>query len=64
MIAVIDYGMGNIYSIKNALNHLGAESRIVSDPGKLHNYESFKIPATEAAEAGSAKTPSFCAKSL
>ncbi len=44
MIAVIDYGMGNIYSIKNALNHLGAESRIVSDPGKLHNYDALIIP--------------------
>ena len=32
MIAVIDYGAGNLHSVQNALNHLGAENVISSDP--------------------------------
>jgi glutamine amidotransferase len=28
MIAIIDYGAGNIFSVKNALDHLGCESRL------------------------------------
>jgi len=31
MIAIIDYGAGNIFSVKNALDHLGLESKLVSD---------------------------------
>ncbi|MBP5378871.1 MAG: imidazole glycerol phosphate synthase subunit HisH, partial [Ruminococcus sp.] len=31
MIAIIDYGAGNIFSVKNALDYLGLESKLVSD---------------------------------
>ena len=31
MIAIIDYGAGNIFSVKNALDYLGLESELVSD---------------------------------
>ncbi len=30
MIAVIDYGAGNIFSVKNALDFLGMENRLTS----------------------------------
>ena len=29
MIAIIDYGAGNIFSVKNALDYLELESRLV-----------------------------------
>ncbi len=32
MIAVLDYGIGNLRSAEKALEHLGAEVRMVSDP--------------------------------
>lgn len=39
MIGIIDYGMGNLASVQNALNHLGVENRIVSDPDVLKNVK-------------------------
>src|SRR3981081_2016517 len=32
MIAIVDYGAGNISSVKKALEHLGADARVTSDP--------------------------------
>ena len=31
MIGIIDYGMGNLASVQNALNHLEVEKKIISD---------------------------------
>ena len=38
MIAIIDYGAGNIFSVKNALDYLGFESRLVSDKESVKLY--------------------------
>jgi glutamine amidotransferase len=35
MIAVIDYGAGNLRSVRNALVHLGAQVKTVDDPADL-----------------------------
>ena len=35
MIAIVDYGAGNISSVKKALMHLGAESEVTSDPAVI-----------------------------
>jgi glutamine amidotransferase len=35
MIAIIDYGAGNLRSVRNALVHLGAEVKTVDDPANL-----------------------------
>jgi glutamine amidotransferase len=32
MIAVLDYGIGNLRSAERALVHLGADARLVTDP--------------------------------
>ena len=32
MIAIVDYGAGNISSVKKALDHLGAEAVVTRDP--------------------------------
>ena len=32
MIAIVDYGAGNISSVKKALEHLGAEAQVTADP--------------------------------
>ena len=31
MIAIVDYGAGNIFSVKNALDFLGLESQLTDD---------------------------------
>ena len=33
-VSVIDYGMGNIWSVISALKYLGAETEFVSSPKK------------------------------
>jgi glutamine amidotransferase len=35
MVSIIDYGMGNLRSVRNALNYLGVESRFISDPADV-----------------------------
>jgi imidazole glycerol-phosphate synthase subunit HisH len=35
MIAIIDYGMGNLHSIHNALQYLGYDSNITSNPKEI-----------------------------
>ena len=42
MITIVDYGMGNVGSIKNMLKYIGTESIITSDPDKI-NKASFLI---------------------
>jgi len=44
MIAVIDYGMGNIFSIRNALEKVGAEVKIITQPKELDNADGIIIP--------------------
>jgi len=43
-IAIIDYGRGNIFSVANALRHLGATPRLVSDPQELARYSHAILP--------------------
>lgn len=52
MIAIIDYGMGNICSLGNALNRLGAEWVLTSDPSIIESASHVILPGVgNAAEA-------------
>lgn len=44
MIAIVDYGAGNISSVKKALEHLGAEAQVTSDPGVIAAAEKLVVP--------------------
>jgi glutamine amidotransferase len=48
MIALIDYGSGNIRSVHNALLHEGAEVSLVSDPAALHQADAVLLPGVGA----------------
>ena len=48
MIAVIDYGAGNLKSVTKALCYLGYESRIVSDPEDLELADAMILPGVGA----------------
>lgn len=53
MLAVIDYGAGNLRSVLHALNHLGAESiRLVRTPHDLRGAERIILPGVGAFGAG------------
>lgn len=44
MIVIIDYGMGNIFSIQSAIRYLGAESIVSSDPNIISNADRIILP--------------------
>lgn len=48
MIAIIDYNMGNLASVQNALAKIGAESKIVSDPDSVKKYDKVLLPGVGA----------------
>jgi glutamine amidotransferase len=48
MIAIIDYGMGNLYSVEKAFAKLGAESTITSDPQVIIAADRVVLPGVGA----------------
>jgi len=44
MIAVLDYGIGNLRSAEKALQFLGADARLVSDPDEAAGAEAVVLP--------------------
>ena len=47
-VAVADYGVGNLHSISKALERAGADVQIVSDPGRLKDFECLVFPGVGA----------------
>lgn len=48
MIAIIDYGAGNLHSVKNALDYLGAESVITGDKDVILSADKVILPGVGA----------------
>jgi len=48
MVAIVDYGMGNIRSVLNALEALGADGQLVSDASKLDGADRIILPGVGA----------------
>jgi len=48
MIAVIDYGAGNIFSVKNALDFLGCENVLTKSEEKIKNADGIILPGVGA----------------
>lgn len=48
MIAIIDYGMGNLYSVEKALIKLGADASITSDPQIIAAADHVVLPGVGA----------------
>lgn len=48
MIAIIDYGAGNIFSVKNALDYLGFENKLVSDIKSVKEADAVILPGVGA----------------
>ena len=47
-VAIIDYGMGNLRSVENALKKLGAKVKIISIPTELVNHDSIILPGVSS----------------
>jgi len=48
MVAIIDYNMGNLASVRNALEKIGATSEVVSDPDAVKQYDKVLLPGVGA----------------
>lgn len=48
MIAIIDYGAGNLFSVKNALDYLGLENIITNNPKDLEAADKLILPGVGA----------------
>lgn len=50
MICVIDYGVGNLFSLTSSLSLIGAESIVTSDPEKIRAADKIILPGVGAFE--------------
>ena len=48
MIAIIDYGMGNLGSVQKALAFLGYDSEITNDPARVMDADGVVLPGVGA----------------
>jgi len=48
LIGIVDYNMGNLASVINAFEIVGAEIAVESDPKKLKNYDKLILPGVGA----------------
>ena len=49
VIAIVDYGAGNLRSVFNAITRVGYQPKITSDPGEVLNAEAVILPGVGAA---------------
>jgi imidazole glycerol-phosphate synthase subunit HisH len=48
LIAVLDYGIGNLRSAEKALQHVGADARLTDDPGLVRDAAGVVLPGVGA----------------
>ena len=48
MIAIVDYGVGNVRSVERALAHVGAEPKLTADPDELERSDGVVLPGVGA----------------
>ncbi|MFP4106657.1 MAG: imidazole glycerol phosphate synthase subunit HisH [Phycisphaerae bacterium] len=48
MIAIVDYGMGNLRSVQKALQRVGGDAKIIDQPGQLPEAEKIVLPGVGA----------------
>ena len=50
MIAIVDYGVGNLFSLKSSLAAIGAEAIVTKDEAQIRNAETIILPGVGAFE--------------
>lgn len=48
MIAIIDYGVGNLFSLKSSFQAIGADVTVVSKPHELERFDKIVLPGVGA----------------
>ena len=55
MVAIVDYGVGNLFSLKSSFAAIGVEVTVTSDPEFLKNADSIVLPGVGAFEDAAKK---------
>lgn len=55
MIAIIDYGVGNLFSLCSSLKYIGADVKISADPGQIKAADKLVLPGVGAFEDAAKK---------
>ena len=55
MIAIVDYGVGNLFSLKSSFAAIGAEVTVTADPAVLKNADKLLLPGVGAFEDAAKK---------
>ena len=55
MIAIVDYGVGNLFSLNNSLQMIGAESIVTADEAVLRSADKILLPGVGAFEDAAKK---------
>jgi glutamine amidotransferase len=48
MIAIVDYGVGNLYSLHSSMKYIGAEGKVTSDEAELRSADRIILPGVGA----------------
>ena len=48
MLAIVDYGVGNLFSLRSSLKAIGAEAKLVDTPDELKGYDRIILPGVGA----------------
>ena len=55
MVAIVDYGVGNLFSLKSSLDHIGLEAVVTGDAQTLRDAEKIILPGVGAFADAAAK---------
>lgn len=55
MIAIIDYGVGNLFSLCSSLKYIGADVKVSADPGQIKAADKLVLPGVGAFEDAAKK---------
>lgn len=55
MIAIIDYGVGNLFSLQSSLKYIGQEAVVTADPETIRNADRIILPGVGAYEDAARK---------
>lgn len=59
MLAIVDYGLGNVRSVRNALTHIGVESVLTRDAAELTMADGLILPGVGAFGEGSRRLNAY-----
>lgn len=48
MIAIVDYGVGNLFSLRSSFSYIGAETAVTGDPAVIRSAEKLILPGVGA----------------